>query len=50
MLASQPMTLKNKNPKTIPGWPKTLVILGIALTIIWLALLILGPLRLLQVV
>jgi hypothetical protein len=49
MLVSQSMTLKNKIVKAIPGWPVTLIICGVALTLVWLVLLILYPLHLLQV-
>jgi hypothetical protein len=43
------MTLKNKILKVVPGWPVTLIICGVALTLVWLVLLILYPLHLLQV-
>ena len=49
MLVSQSMTLKNKILKVIPGWPVTLIVFGVALTLVWLVLLILYPLHLLQV-
>jgi hypothetical protein len=50
MLASQPMALKNKIRKIINGWPMALILFGVVLTLIWLVLLVLFPLRLLEVV
>jgi hypothetical protein len=50
MLVSQPMALKNKMRKIINAWPMALIIFGVALTLIWLVLLVLFPLRLLEVV
>jgi hypothetical protein len=48
MLASQPMALKNKIRKIINGWPMALILFGVVLTLIWLVLLVLFPLRLLD--
>ena len=50
MPASQPMAFKNKMMKVINGWPIALIKFGLALTLIWLVLLILFSLHLLQVV
>jgi hypothetical protein len=49
MLVSQSMTLKNKILKVVPGWPVTLIVFGVALTLVWMVLLILYGLHLLQV-
>lgn len=49
MLVSQSMTLKNKILKVVPGWPVTLIVFGVALTLVWMVLLILYALHLLQV-
>ena len=49
MLASQPMALKSKMIKIVNGWPIALIMFGVALTVIWLVLLVLFSLHLLQV-
>ena len=48
MLASRPMTLRNKISKIIDRWPVALIIFGGVLTVLWLVLLFLFPLHLLQ--
>ncbi len=48
--ASQSMDLRNKLMKIIGQWPLAMIIFGGALTLVWLAVLIWLPLRLLQAV
>jgi hypothetical protein len=50
MLASQSMALRHKLTKIINQWPVMLIVVGGTLTLIWLALLIWFPMRLLQIV
>ena len=49
-LVSQPMALKSKLMKITTRWPLALIILGAALTLVWIILLIWFPLRLLEIV
>lgn len=49
-LASQPMVLKSKLTKIINRWPVALIMVGGAMTLIWLALLVWFLMRLLQIV
>jgi hypothetical protein len=46
----RPLNLRNKLMKIINQWPLALIIFGGALTLVWLAVLIWLPLRLLQAV
>jgi hypothetical protein len=48
--ASQFMPQKNKLMKVIDRWPMALFVFGIALTVVWVALLIWFTLHLLQLV
>ena len=41
MLVSQSVALRNKMMKIIDRWPVVLIIFGVALTLVWLVLLIL---------
>ena len=50
MPASQPIAFKNKLMEIINGWPIALVKFGLAVTFVWLVVLILFSLHLLQVV
>jgi hypothetical protein len=50
LLMAPPLDLKNKLTKIIDQWPLVLIIFGGALTLVWLAVLIWLPLRLLQAV
>lgn len=50
LLMAPPLDLKNKLTKIIDQWPLILIIFGGALTLVWLAVLIWLPSRLLQAV
>jgi hypothetical protein len=50
MPASRFMLQKNKLMKIINRWPMALIVFGIALTVVWVALLIWFTLHLLQLV
>jgi lipopolysaccharide export LptBFGC system permease protein LptF len=47
--ASQPMISKDKLAAIVAHWPVIIVMLGIALTLIWMAALVWIPLRLLGI-
>jgi hypothetical protein len=48
--APRPFNLRNKLMKIINQWPLALIVFGGVLTLVWLAVLIWLPLRLLQAV
>ena len=50
MLAPRPLDLRNKLTKIIDQWPLALIIFGGVLTLVWIAVLIWLPLRLLHAV
>ena len=50
MLAPRPLDLKSKLKRIIDQWPLVLIIFGGVLSLVWFAVLIWLPLRLLQAV
>jgi hypothetical protein len=50
MLVSRSMAVKRQLMKVINRWPVALILIGIALTLVWMAALILYPLHMLGVV
>jgi hypothetical protein len=50
LLTPRPLDVRNKLKKILDQWPLALIIFGGVLTLVWLAVLIWLPLRLLQAV